>query len=95
MVNVPNLKMPVGGCGNVKVIYEFLYTPMSYKGEDGDLMGKVLCFDDTDENGPELELSSDTKNRKLRFRRLQIKHNRVEMVKMMINQRTLYPRRLS
>ena len=82
MVNVPNLKiLPVGGCGNVKVIYEFLYTPMSYKGEDGDLMGKVLCLIDTDENGPELELSSDTKNRKLRFRRLQIKHNRVEMVK--------------
>ncbi len=82
MLEVPNLKiLPVGGCGNVKVMYDFLYAPMSYKGEEEILNGKVLCLIDTDLEGPELEFSSETKNKKLRFRRLQIKNNRVEMVK--------------
>jgi ABC-type cobalamin/Fe3+-siderophores transport system ATPase subunit len=81
-LEVDNLKiLPVGGCGNVKVLYDFLYTPISYKSEVDGINGKIFCLIDTDENGPVLELGSDTRNKKMRFRRLQMKNNRIELVK--------------
>ncbi|RRQ49946.1 hypothetical protein DZC72_05005 [Maribacter algicola] len=81
-LRIKNLKiLPVGGCGVVKLLYDFLYVPMSHKSEALDVKGKILCLTDTDLMGPELQHSSETRSNKLKFRRLQIIDGKVTLVK--------------
>lgn len=71
-VNALNLiVMPLGGCANVKKVYEYLYVPMS-SAKDGfdDYAQKILCLVDTDEQCVGLNVQSDTKNKSLMIRRL-------------------------
>ncbi|WP_312553865.1 AAA family ATPase [Empedobacter brevis] len=47
-----NLKiLPVGGCSIVKLLYNYLYTPISQKAEKKELNGKIFCLIDTDFHG--------------------------------------------
>jgi len=81
-LNIENLKiLPVGGCGVVKLLYDFLYVPISHKAEASDMEGKIFCLIDTDVNGPTLQHESNTSNNKLCFRRLQILDGEVSSVK--------------
>lgn len=66
--------LPVGGSAIVALIYQYLFLPISQKSDNGNLKGKVFCLIDTDEQGVRLTLPSETKNNKLRIRRLQ-KHS--------------------
>lgn len=72
--------LPVGGCQIVKKIYEYLYLPINANEEARDLKGKIFCLVDTDRRGISLEVGSQTKNKKLFIRRLQIdEHNNNEV----------------
>ncbi|WP_299115905.1 AAA family ATPase [uncultured Winogradskyella sp.] len=68
--------LPVGGCTIVKKIYEYLYLPINANEEARDIIGKIYCLIDTDRRGIRLEVNSETRNGKLRFRRMQIDHDR-------------------
>lgn len=88
-LDAKNLKiLPVGGCGVVKLIYDFLYVPLSHKAESNDMDGKIFCLIDTDTDGPKLQHESNTKDKKLCFRRLQILEGEVTLVKNEAQQRT-------
>lgn len=69
-----NLKiLPVGGCAIVKLLYDYLYTPISQKSDAKDLQGKIFCLIDTDLQGPNVKnLPEDIKNGLLKIRRLQV-----------------------
>jgi len=73
-----NIKiLPVGGCGIVKLLYNYLHTPISHKSEKKELLGKVFCLIDTDFQGTGiLDLPQETNTNKiLRIRRLQVEPN--------------------
>ncbi len=69
--------LPVGGCAIVKLLYNYLYTPISQNSEKSKLLGKVFCLIDTDLQGVGIkDLPEDLKNGLLRLRRLQVLDNR-------------------
>lgn len=66
-----NIKiLPLGGCSNVKTIYEYLFVPMSKKDENSKTNGKVFCLVDTDKQSVNINVNSETKNNSLKIRRL-------------------------
>ena len=70
-----NLKvLPVGGSAIVKLLYNYLFTPISHKSEKKELLGKVFCLIDTDFQGiGTLDLPNEKNtNKTLRIRRLQV-----------------------
>ena len=74
--------LPVGGCSIVKLLYDFLFVPLSHKAESKDIKGKIFCLIDTDnEKSMELQHDSQTKSENLVIRRLQLKNNTIELVK--------------
>ncbi len=65
--------LPVGGAPIVKKIYEYLYLPISINEELSSFKGKILCLIDTDPVSIKLDyFESETRNQKLKIRRLQI-----------------------
>lgn len=74
-LDVNSLKLnilPLGGCGNVIKLYEYLFAPLSHKKQeetDGSKK-KVLCLIDTDDLVQNIDVSSETKNKLLAIRRL-------------------------
>lgn len=98
-----NIKiLPVGGCTIVKKIYEYLFLPINANEEARDIQGKIYCLIDTDRRGIRLEVNSETRNGKLRFRRMQIDNdsNSIRLVRIDDNLNTetefeevLFPRR--
>lgn len=63
--------LPLSGCGNVKKIYEYLFTPMSNAKNEipGAKEYKILCLIDTDALATTISVSSSTKNRLLCIKR--------------------------
>jgi hypothetical protein len=82
--------LPVGGCTIVKIIYEYLYLPISQKSDSKDLKGKIFCLVDTDKQGIKLDVPEETKNRILKIRRLQVDNNGNVILKR-INDNLSYP----
>ena len=74
--------LPVGGCGNVVKIYNYLYGPMSENSEKDMINGKIVCLIDTDEQQGVCPLPSETKDKALILRRLQRKDNNVLLSKL-------------
>lgn len=77
--------LPVGGASIVKKIYEYLYLPISINEEISSFKGKILCLIDTDPVSTKLDyFESETKNQKLKIRRLQIeKKNEIDTVSLL------------
>jgi predicted ATP-dependent endonuclease of OLD family len=75
--NVENLKiLPVGGCAIVKLLYNYLYAPISHNAEKSELNGKIFCLIDTDFQGVgTTDFLEDLKNGLLKMRRLQVMEN--------------------
>ncbi len=68
--------LPVGGCAIVKLLYNYLYTPISQKSEKKELNGKIFCLIDTDFQGVGTkDFLDDHINGLLKMRRLQIMEN--------------------
>lgn len=86
-----NIKiLPVGGCTIVKLLYEYLYLPISQKSDSRDLTGRIFCLTDTDMQGIKMDIPEESKNGILKIRRLQVNTNGdVDLVK--INDNTSYP----
>lgn len=61
--------VPLGGCGNVKKIYEYLFTPLSSK-EFRNFRNKIICLIDTDEICPPINVKSGEDRDILLIRRL-------------------------
>lgn len=63
--------IPLSGCGNVKKVYEYLYTPMSNKKQEipNTSDPKILCIVDTDNQNSQINVDSSTKNKLLRIGR--------------------------
>jgi hypothetical protein len=72
--------LPLGGCTIVKIIYEYLYLPLSQKNESKNITGKVFCLIDTDKNGIKLNTESDNKDGNLKIRRLQFNDKDCEIL---------------
>src|SRR5690606_34718959 len=74
---VKNLKiLPVGGCSIVKLLYNYLFTPISHNAEKSELNGKIFCLIDTDFQGVgSNDFQDDLKNGLLKMRRLQVMEN--------------------
>lgn len=69
-LNAPNIRIiPVGGCGNVKKLYEYLYIPMSSCDFDYKTT-KILCLIDTDEQCSLINVPSGDDKSHLIIRRL-------------------------
>lgn len=71
-LDMPNIRiLPLCGCGNVKKIYEYLYTPMSLGKKELAQQDscKILSIIDTDMLSTQLDLPSETKNKLLFIRR--------------------------
>jgi hypothetical protein len=62
--------LPLGGCGNVKKVYEYLFTPMSSKQIEFVSTKKIMCIVDTDELCTEIAVNSITRNGQLLIKRL-------------------------
>lgn len=62
--------IPLGGCGNVKKLYEYLYVPMS-SNEFKHKTTKIICLIDTDALCPPIGMPSGDDNSVLLIRRLQ------------------------
>ena len=63
--------LPLGGCANVKKIYEYLFTPMSSsKQSEFPSIYKIMCIVDTDVLCTEIIVPSATKNGQLLIKRL-------------------------
>ncbi len=74
--NTENLRiLPVGGCAIVKLLYNYLHTPISQKSEKSHLHGKIFCLIDTDFQGVGKDVLPDLQNKLLRLRRLQVMEN--------------------
>jgi predicted ATPase len=73
--------LPVGGCGNVTKIYNYLYGPMSENSEKNMINGKVVCLIDTDDQQSVHSLPSETQSKSLFIRRLQKKDNTIILSK--------------
>jgi energy-coupling factor transporter ATP-binding protein EcfA2 len=86
-----NIKiLPVGGCTIVKLLYEYLYLPISQKSDSRDLSGRIFCLTDTDMQGINMDIPEETKNGILKIRRLQVNvTGEVDLVR--INNNTSYP----
>lgn len=85
MISKENLKiLPVGGCTIVKLLYDYLYTPISQKSDAKDLKGKIYCLIDTDIQGINVKnLQEDLKNKLLIIRRLQVNNNNeIELIRI-------------
>lgn len=67
--------IPLGGCGVVKLIYEYLCLPLSQGGENLGMRGKVFCLIDSDDNGVKLEPSRGKIEKIIRIKRLQFNSN--------------------
>jgi len=63
--------LPLGGASIVKIIYEYIYLPLSQKSESKHHNGKIFCLIDTDTSSIQLNVDSETKNKLLEIRRLQ------------------------
>lgn len=76
--------LPVGGCGIVLNLYNYLYTPLSQKNELKGINGKVVCLVDTDYQALPLEdnFVSETKKKDLVIRRLQFNKDQVELCRL-------------
>src|SRR5690554_2519197 len=72
--------LPVGGCGIVKKIYEYLYLPLSQDEEALSSGGKIYCLIDTDAKAISLNIPSKTKNQSLIIRRLQIEVDAIKLI---------------
>lgn len=74
LVTNGNLRiLPVGGCAIVKLLYNYLHTPISQKSEKANLQGKIFCLIDTDFQGVGVkDVLPDLKNNLLKLRRLQV-----------------------
>ena len=71
-LNDPELRiLPLGGASIVKIIYEYIYLPLSHKSESKGNIGKIYCLLDTDTTSVKLNVESETKNKNLTIRRLQ------------------------
>jgi ABC-type cobalamin/Fe3+-siderophores transport system ATPase subunit len=80
-----NLKiLPVGGCSIVKLLYNYLYTPISQKAEKKELNGKIFCLIDTDFQGVgSKDFLDDHQNGLMKMRRLQVMENsKIELHKI-------------
>ena len=65
-----NIKIiPLGGCGNVKKIYEYLFTPLSSK-EFRSCQNKIVCLIDTDAICPPINVKSGEDKDILLIRRI-------------------------
>ena len=62
--------IPLGGCGNVKKVYEYLFIPMSADGFNK-VTHKILCIIDTDKKGISISVNSGDDKSPLMIRRLQ------------------------
>ncbi len=54
--------LPVGGCTIVKLLYEYLYLPVSQKSDSKDLTGRIFCLTDTDMQGIKMDIPEESKN---------------------------------
>lgn len=72
-----NIKyLPVGGCGVVKLLYNYLHTPISNKAEKKELLGRVFCLIDTDIQGVGTQdIPREINGNLLKIRRLQLEEN--------------------
>lgn len=79
--------LPVGGCSIVKLLYDYLYTPISQKSDAKELKGKIFCLIDTDLQGVNNKnVQEDLKNGLLLIRRLQLNANDdIELVRLDTN----------
>lgn len=77
--------IPLGGCSIVKLIYEYLYLPLSQNSEAKNLEGKIFCLIDTDTQGIKLNTQSDNKEKSLKIRRLQFDNAKKEVVLKKVN----------
>ena len=79
--------IPLCGCGNVKKIYEYLYTPISNaKSELPDNKGyKILCLVDTDMQAININVASSTTNKQLFIKRWNENHITHDVELMDIN----------
>jgi ABC-type cobalamin/Fe3+-siderophores transport system ATPase subunit len=85
LISKDNLKiLPVGGCTIVKLLYDYLYTPISQKSDAKDLKGKIFCLIDTDIQGINIRnLPEDLKTKLLILRRLQVNNNNeIELIRI-------------
>jgi hypothetical protein len=79
--------LPVGGCTIVKLLYDYLYTPISQKSDAKELQGKIYCLIDTDLQGiNNKNFQEDLSNGLLKIRRLQVStQDLIELVKIDTN----------
>ncbi len=63
--------LPLSGCGNVKKVYEYLFTPVSNSKQElpGKKEPKILCLVDTDSLNTPINVDSKTKNKLLQIKR--------------------------
>ncbi len=89
IAHTDNLKiLPVGGCAIVKLLYDYLYVPISQKSDAKDLQGRIFCLIDTDLQGVNNKnLPEDLNNKLLKIRRLQYidANQKVDLVKLDTN----------
>lgn len=77
--------LPVGGCGNVIKIYEYLFAPFSEKIEKGILKNsKVLCLIDSDISQKTTKLHSSQIENQLKMCRIQDFDNEISLNKLTI-----------
>lgn len=70
---VENLKIfTIGGCGNVKKLYQYLYIPIIEKSESKEIKGKIFMLVDSDEKMNFMDIPSETKNKKMKISRIQL-----------------------
>lgn len=74
--------LPVGGCSIVKKMYEYLYLPLSQDEENVSGSGKIYCLIDTDAKAISLSIPSNTKNKMLMMRRLQLDSGEIKLLKL-------------
>lgn len=71
-LNSTNIQIiPLSGCGNVKKVYEYLFTPISNSKQEipGKKEPKILCLVDTDSQNTPINVDSKTKNTQLQIKR--------------------------
>jgi predicted ATP-dependent endonuclease of OLD family len=73
--------LPVGGCSVVKKLYEYLFLPLSQNEEDDGSNGRIYCLIDTDSKAISVKGDSQTKNKILYLRRLQLDENQIKLLK--------------
>jgi len=66
--------IPLGGCGNVRKVYEYLHAPLSSK-EFQNYSKRIICLIDTDSQCPTLGINSGSSRDALLIRRLHEKED--------------------